>query len=249
MLERLTEEQFRYSGGFEQFDFQGRKAGIVYPERMREDAGWAMYTEYFGVFPYVAEALLKRGFCIVHFENTNRWGTDTDIQTRWAFADFLEQEKHLSHRCIPIGMSLGGLHAIKFAFVHPERIAALYLDAPVVNLLSCPFAYGTAERQEKMVSECMQALSLAKEEDILSYREHPLDFLPGLVQARIPVAMAYGDADTVVPYPENGVLIEKLWMEAGIPLLVCGKPGCGHHPHGPDDPEEFADFLERWTNA
>ena len=50
--------------------------------------------------------------------------------------------------------------------------------------------------------------------------------------------------DLVVPYAENGIAMERAYREAGIPLWVEGKPGQGHHPHGPKNPARFADFIE-----
>jgi len=38
--------------------------------------------------------------------------------------------------------------------------------------------------------------------------------------------------------------MERAYRAAGIPLWVEGKPGQGHHPHGPKNPARFADFIE-----
>ena len=37
------------------------------------------------------------------------------------------------------------MYAVKLAAIIPEKIAGLYLDAPVINLLSCPCALGVAK--------------------------------------------------------------------------------------------------------
>ena len=42
-------------------------------------------------------------------------------------------------------MSCGGLCAINFAAKYPDLVSVLYLDAPVVNLLSCPMGFGVGE--------------------------------------------------------------------------------------------------------
>ena len=234
------------NGTWEAFEFGGRAAGIVSPFHPDGQGNWAIYTEYFGAFPGVAEALLQRGFHIVKFENANRWGTDADVEARLRFADYLEGERGLSHRCVPIGMSCGGLHAIKFAGKHPDRVSAMYLDAPVVNLLSCPLGLGRAERDEAVVRECLDALGLT-EAEMLSYREHPLDCIPALVRARVPMALIYGTEDRGVPFEENGGLLARAYREAGVANLVIGKQGCGHHPHGLDDPKPIVDFILEYS--
>ncbi|MBD5394683.1 MAG: hypothetical protein HDR71_10515 [Lachnospiraceae bacterium] len=52
-------------------------------------------------------------------------------------------------------MSCGGLHAINYASLFPEDIAVLYLDAAVLNLLSCPMGFGSSMRDEEVVEECL----------------------------------------------------------------------------------------------
>lgn len=230
------------NGIWEAFEFEGRAAGIVSPPHPNGLGSWAIYTEYFGAFPGVAEALLQQGFHIVQLENESRWGTQSDVEARLRFADALEAKRGLSHRCVTIGMSCGGLHAVKFAAKHPDRVSAMYLDAPVVNLLSCPMGLGRGERDEATVQECLSALSLT-ETEMLSYREHPLDDIPALARGRIPMALVYGDADKTVPFEENGALLAKAYREADIPHLLIGKPGCGHHPHGLEDPTPIVEFL------
>ena len=209
--------------------FENREAAIVYPN-CEMTGKWAIYTEYFGAFPVVAFALLEKGYAVAKLQNINRWGLQEDQACRARFAAFME-EKGFSPRCVPIGMSCGGLHAIKFAAYAPERVSVLYLDAPVVNLLSCPMHFGDGERNETMGEECLKALSLTRSE-MLSYRDHPLDNVPKLIENRIPVVLVYGDSDPVVPYHENGALLEAAYRAAGAPIVTYGKAGCAHHPHG-----------------
>lgn len=47
-----------------------------------------------------------------------------------------------ANRGVLIGMSCGGLQAVKQAARHPGMVSLLYPDAPVINLLSCPFGLG-----------------------------------------------------------------------------------------------------------
>lgn len=225
----------------EDFLFEGKRAGIVYPHA-NANGRWAIYTEYFGAFPSTALKLLEQGYAIAHLENTTRWCAPEDPARRVRFADDLERERGFSHRCVPIGMSCGGLHAIRFAAIAPERVSVLYLDAPVVNLLSCPLHYGDGERDEAMAQECLRALGKT-ESEMLSYREHPLDCIPALVKNRIPVVMVYGDSDPVVPYHENGALLEAAYRAAGVPICTFGKEGCAHHPHGLADPAPVVEYI------
>ena len=122
-------------------------------------------------------------------------------------------------------------------------VSALYLDAPVINLLSCPFGFGGGSDLEPSTQqEALDALGLTMAE-MIAYREHPLDKLPALVEHRVPAMLVWGDADRTVPFAENGLLLQRAYERAGVPLLVQRKPGCAHHPHGPADLNAAMEFL------
>ena len=79
--------------------------------------------------------------------------------------------------------------------------------------------------------------------ELICYREHPIDKLQALLEREIPVIMVYGKADDIVPYRENGAVLEKYYTEHGGRLLAIGKEGCGHHPHGLENPQPVIDFI------
>ncbi len=227
----------------EEWQFEGRRAVLVKPD-CGANGKWAVYTEYFWAFPDTAMELLKRGWHVAYLENNNRWGLEADQEARHCFCGYLQETYGLAGRCVPIGMSCGGLHAVKYAGMYPEDIAVLYLDAPVLNLLSCPMKFGKGEAKPEWVTECLDALKMT-ESDMISYRGHPMDYIPELVENKIPVLMLYGDADEEVYYDENGLLLEKAYRKAGVPIQVICKEGCGHHPHGLEEPAVVADLIEK----
>lgn len=226
----------------EELEFEGRKAYLVKPD-CEPNGRLAIYMEYFWAFPDTAVELLNRGWHIAGLVNKNRWGLEEDQDARHRFFGFLREKYGFEDRFAAIGMSCGGLHAVKHAGMHPEDIAVLYLDAPVINLLSCPMKCGKGTAEPELVRECLDALGMT-ESEMISYRRHPLDFLPVLAEHRIPVILLYGDRDDGVYYEENGALLEKEYQRAGAPVRVICKPGCGHHPHGLEDPSVIADFMD-----
>ena len=240
------EEKWQGKYRQETFRFEGRQAILVFPEK--PNGKWLLKTEYFGAFPELEEEMVSRGYHLAYLKNINRWGIPEDLDAKYRFRNFLMERYHLSPRCIPIGMSCGGLHAIKQAGRHPDMVSVLYLDAPVVNILSCPFGMGDGTSiREETKQEALDALGLTMAQ-MIAYREHPLDFLPVLTGNRIPAALVCGDADTVVLYPENGAWVKAAYEETDIPFYFQLKPGCTHHPHGPgkEKIKEVADFLCKW---
>lgn len=226
------------------FSFEGHDATVVFPEK--PNGFLAVKTEYRDAFPNAIEIpLLENGFHICFLKNDNRWGTDGDLDRKARFVCWLQKEYGLKDTCVPVGMSCGGLMAIKFAAKYPELIQCLYLDAPVLNYMSCPAGFGIGQTLENFPEEIFKALNFSSISELICYRDMPMDKLPILVQYKIPVVMVAGDSDQTVPYCENGILLENAYRSVGLDLEVYIKPGCDHHPHGLEDPTPALNFILR----
>ncbi|MBQ4226671.1 MAG: prolyl oligopeptidase family serine peptidase [Clostridia bacterium] len=237
-------ELWRNKYRMERFAFEDRKAMIVFPEKRDAQGRWALKTEYFAAFQELEEALVERGFHLLYLENRNRWGTNDDLDAKERFMRAMTEKYALAPKGVLVGMSCGGLHAIKQAARHPDTVSLLYLDAPVVNLLSCPFGLGAcgSEIDLSAKQEALYALGLTMS-GMIAYRDHPLDRLPELVKSLIPALLVWGEKDTIVPFEENGWHVLNAYKQAGIPLLCQSKPGTNHHPHGPRDMEGALRFI------
>jgi len=211
------------------FHFEDRVAVLIFPEQSLPGKPWLLKTEYFGAFPDLEIAMLHRGYHLAFVKNTNRWGLREDIDCKKRFRDFLVGEYGLAEKCIPVGMSCGGIFAIKLAGIYPEMVSVIYADAPVVNILSM-MAMGKLAPDKMDGEEIVQSLSLSRSE-LLSYREHPLDYLPNIIRNRIPICLVYADADTLVPWEENAKLILDAYQGTEVPFGVFLKKGADHHPH------------------
>lgn len=213
------------------FLFYGRDAKLVCPTTPTKNKNWVLKTEYFDAFPTVELSMLQKGYHVAFISNINRWGLQEDLDIKLRFRDFLVKEFSLSPRCIPIGMSCGGLFAIKLAAKYPKMVSVVYLDAPVVNLLSLMRMGEAGACQIDFEQEILNALSLTRS-SIISYRDHPLDHIPTLIREKIPVCLVYGNSDNVVPHHENADIIQQFYRKTDIPFLSFEKDRVGHHPHG-----------------
>lgn len=227
--------------GFKRIDFtfDGRNAIVVFADNPVEGNKWMMKTEYFGAFPNFEIEMLKRGYHLAYVANRTRWVADDDIPAKAKFADYLTEQYNFNNRCFPVGMSCGGMQAIYLAAAYPEKVAAMYLDAPVCNLLSCPFGVG---RTNTMADEFVKARQMSLSE-MLNYRNHPIDHVKEIAESRVPTLLVAGDSDTVVPYDENGKVFAERVRALGGNITEIVKPGCDHHPHGFDDPQPIVDFI------
>ncbi len=77
---------------------------------------------------------------------------------------------NVSKKCVIIGMSCGGMQEIYFSAKHPEYVSCVYLDAPVVNLLSCPAGLGIGSNSlyEEFYKNTKMDIST-----LIGYRNHP----------------------------------------------------------------------------
>lgn len=233
--------------GFKRIDFtfEGKEAILVFPKTANENKNWLLKTVYFEAFPNFQIEMLNRGWHLAYVKNITRWCLDEDLDIKKRFVEYLHEKYGLYEKCVPVGMSCGGLVASKFAAKYPECVSALYLDAPVMNLLSCPAGIGIAG--DSMLEEFIGATGMSLSE-LICYREHPIDKMPQLLKNNIPIIMIYGDSDPVVPYCENGAILERFYRENGGTIVVIGKAGCEHHPHGLDDNTPIIEFVEKYRS-
>ncbi len=232
--------------GFElqRMTFENREALVVFPKEPDAKKRLAVKAQYWDAFPEAIEIdLLKHGFHLCYIKNDVRWGSPADIERKARFIRFVQETYGLCDTCVAVGMSCGGLNSVKLAGYHPELISCMYLDAPAINLYSCPCAYGRAEPRPAVVAEMMQGLGLKTVSELICYRDMPMHHLPTLVKHKIPVVMVAGGHDHLVPYEENGSLLEQDYKAAGVELQVHIKPGCDHHPHGLEDNAEVLEFI------
>ena len=190
--------------------------------------------------------MLARGWHLAWIANLTRWHHEEDDAVKDRFCGFLQAEFGLSGRCLPVGMSCGGMLAVHFAARYPQRVIGLYLDAPVMNLLSCPAAMGKAELDDELWGEFQEKTGMTLSE-LICFRDHPMDHIGTLLENKIPVFLVAGDSDTVVPYEENGKLLYDAYIRHGGCITQVVKPGCGHHPHGLEDLTPLVEFAETYA--
>lgn len=225
--------------GYERIDFYWAKRPcvLIIPKDAAPGKPWIWRTEFFDHQPQVDLAMLAKGWHVAYMNASNLYGAPKAIALFNEFYAHLVIHAQLSRRVVLEGFSRGGLYAINFAATHPTRVAALYLDAPVVDLNSWP-----RKNAPKQWAEALDAYNVP-ESAMATFKGNPVNRLGMLVGAKIPIIAVCGDADEVVPYAENMGVIEKRYKDAGAPIQVIMKPGGKHHPHSLEDPTPVVEFL------
>ncbi len=228
--------------GFEQISFMlgERKAIIVKPNEPREDKKWIFKTEYFGDFPEFEIEMLKNGYYVIYLQNKTRWYCPDDEKAKKKFYDALVSKHGFHSKCLLVGLGCGGAKAVYFASDYPECVSGIYLDAPVLNYLSCPLGIGNSAAGG--FEEFTSATGITRLQ-LINFRDHPVDRIDTLIEHNIPVFMVFGDCDTTAPYDENGAILSNKYSEHECWLIEIDKGQEGHHPYGIVDPQIIVEWA------
>ena len=243
-----SEEALRSSqwNGFEKLDFTvaGRAALVVKPANAAPGRPWIWRTEFFGHEPQGDIALLGRGWHVAYFKVSNMYGHPDAVALMEKFHAHAVREFALAPRAVLEGFSRGGLYAVNFAAAHPDKTAALYLDAPVLDIRSWPGGKGKGKGDARCWAQALEIYGLT-EETAKDFKDSPLDKVSALAKHRIPILFIAGDADEIIPYEENTKIFAGKYRAEGAPVEVIVKPGVNHHPHSLKDPAPIVDFLTK----
>lgn len=212
-----------------EFEFEGRRARLAFPEKADKKKNWTLKTEYDEAFPSEECALLAEGFHAAYLANKSRFATKEDSDAKARFVKYLHKEYGLRDKCVPVGMSCGGGCAVNFAGYHPDCVVCMYIDAPVLNFASFPAkVYPGIWRDEFIV-----AYPGATKAGLLAgFEYHPMNRIPVLKEHKIPIIMVYGGQDNLVDYCDNGQFMEEAYADSPELLTVIKYNYRGHHPHG-----------------
>lgn len=183
--------------GFKRLDFKFRDRDciLICPDKACDGNKWLYKTEYFDAFPAMEIEMLKKGYHVAHMQNKSRMCPTEDTDLRPHFCEFLSSEFGLNKKCALVGMSCGGMQAVYFTAKYPQYVAAIYLDAPVMNYLSWPFAVGIG--QDDSSAEFIKNMGLNLSQ-MINFRNHPIDQKENLLKSGVPIMLVSGDSDKTV---------------------------------------------------
>ena len=229
--------------GFDQYTFayQDREAIVVCPKHAATGNPWIWRPAFFGAFASVDEELLRRGFHVAYYDLTHLYGSPRARKSGTDFYWNMVRMYGLSPKVTLEGFSRGGLFAYNWAADHPDKVACIYVDAPVCNVFSWP---GRSPENAGLWKGLLEEWGLA-DDQMNSFSGNPIDRLKPLADARIPVICVCGDSDKVVPFSENSAIVRQRYTAMGAPFELILKPGVDHHPHSLSDPAPVVDFIIR----
>ena len=235
--------------GFQGYDFmfKNRNAKIVVPKQEAPGHPWVWRARFWGHEPQTDIALLERGFHIVYCDVSELFGNDEALSI-WNDYYKLLTRAGLAKKSVMEGMSRGGVYIYRWAATYPKRVAAIYADAPVLDLKSWPGGKGKGEFDIEAWKTYKKDFNFKTEKEAIAFKGNPIDLTDKIVKAGFPMIHVVGDADDIVPVAENTSIFEQKIKDAGGSIQVIHKPGVNHHPHSLQNPQPIVDFILRATD-
>lgn len=235
--------------GFQKNEFvlADRLVTVVCPQHPIEGNYWVWKGEFLDAFPATEIALLRKGFYIVYMNFPDQFGSP-DAVNKWnKLYAFLTCIHGFARKAALIGLSRGGLYCYQWAAANPNKVSCIYGDAPVCDTKSWPGGKGKGCGSPDEWEKFKAVFGFTSEAEAMAYNKNPIDTLAPLAKAHIPIIHVYGDADEGVPWDENTGVLAQRYRELGGDITLIAKPGCGHHPHGLEDPTPVIDFIIKHT--
>lgn len=224
-------------------EFLGFALTIVIPSEPLAERPWIWKTEFLDAFANAEEAMVRRGFHLVYLEVLDHYGSPPAVEYGESLHAFVTTRFQLAAKVCLLGLSRGGLWAYNWAIRHPEKVALIVGDNPVVDFKNWPGGLGEGPGSPEDWQKCLTLYGLT-EEEATSWPGNPVDNLSVLARAGIPILHVIGDADEIVLVRDNSDLVKARYRALGGAFEEIVKRGGGHHPHGlPDDPAPLVDFY------
>ena len=227
------------------FSFKNRNCKIVQPKKVLVGQPWIWRARFWGHEPQTDIALLERGFHIVYMDVAEMYGNEASINLWDQFYDYMQQ-LGMSKKVVLEAMSRGGIYAYNWAIRNPTKVAAIYADAPVLDIKSWPGGMGKGPGSKEDWTIFKNNFNLT-EEQAKNFQNSPLDNAEIIAKGGYPMLHVVGDADEVVPVDENTQPFEARIKKAGASITVIHKQGVGHHPHSLANPTPIVDFILKST--
>jgi hypothetical protein len=123
------------------FTYKNRNCKVVSPKKVANGQPWIWRARFWGHEPQTDIALLERGFHIAYMDVAEMYGNEESIKLWNSFYDYM-QVVGMSKKVVLEGMSRGGIYAYNWALQNPNKVAAVYADAPVLDMKSWPGGLG-----------------------------------------------------------------------------------------------------------
>jgi len=237
--------------GFERHDFtfKDREARVIIPQKALPGNPWVWRARFPDWHTEADSILLEEGFHVAYLNTDHLFGSDSAVMLWDAFhRHLLLQPYQLAEKVALAGVSRGGLFVHRYAARYPDRVHCLYAEAPVCDFKSWPAGFGNGKGSPKDWENLKKAYGFQSDEEAKGYGQNPIDVLPTIARAKIPILHMIGLNDQIVPPKENSLVLAERYIQLGGPITIvpCTQEpqrSSGHH-FPIETPRLVADFIK-----
>ena len=184
--------------------------------------------------------LLRQGWHHVTIDTFKYRMNDEGREISKAFQDYLVGELGFAPRACLVGMSWGGFFSVRYTDYNPDGVAAIYLDAPLLNFDN--FRSQAHEKALSLIGVWAEGAPDKWGDD----PRMPVNMAEGVAKSGAPVYLLYGGVDSVVPPAQNCMMFVPRLKAAGVSVTEVARDSYAHHPHGLEvDDTTIAEFFKR----
>ncbi len=213
-----------------QFSIGGHGAYVVVPALPAPANPWIWRTAWPDYHFEVDLELARCGYHIGYIDVVDMLGSDASLDLMDQFYAQVRSQWALAEKPAIEPNSRGGLHAYRYAARHPERVACILGDVPVMDFKSWPLGHpGSLGNWSQVIA----GYGFKSDAEAMAYSGNPIDLLAPIAKAKIPLRHTICLTDQVVPPEQNTLEAKRRLQSMGWDLevvAVAQSNDCeGHH--------------------
>lgn len=217
---------------------------VAEPKTPAKGKPWIMRIQDFGdgFHWQINEKLLNAGAYVVAINSYNVYGADFGLNLMDSLYDMARHYFDLPEKCVLTGVSRAGLSAYRWTIRHPERVACIYCEGPVLDFKTWPMSWPPSANNW---IELKRYYGFSCDDEAIAYTGNPIDNLAPIAKAKIPIRHVISLTDEhdtkIVPNDRNTLKAQKYLRQMGHDMEVVVTPEGMKVPYAFDD--ESVEFM------
>jgi lysophospholipase L1-like esterase len=235
--------------GFEcaEFSLNERDCKIVKPHKTEANHPWIWRARFWAHEPQVDITLLEKGYHLVFCDQAERMGNKRSIK-EWNDFYQLLHKGGMNKKVVLEGMSRGSVYVLNWAAANPDKVAAVYVDNPLLDMKAMYFDSSGKQKQGNAITKEIEKSYGISPNNIKKFNESPIDKIDAIIAGKYPILILCAELDDAVTNTQNTFSFQQRIKEKGGNITVIEKKGLGHHPHCLPNPTPIVDFIEKAVN-
>ena len=170
------------------------------------------------------------------------YGADYGLNLMDSLYDVARHHFGLPEKCALAGVSRAGLSAYRWSIRHPERVACIYCEGPVLDFKTWPMSWSPSANNWV---ELKRYYGFTDDAEAIAYKGNPIDNLKPIAKAKIPIRHVISLTDEhdtkIVPNDKNTLKAQQYLRQMGHDMEVVVTPEGMNVPYAFDD--ESVEFM------